>query len=110
MEFTVYQSRMFGRICYGFERNKNGIVSINEAKSQVVKNIFDLYLNGYSIEKIQAKLFEQSVLSPSGKNQWTRDVIHKVLNNAKYIRGIIKPEDFIEVQYMLDSNCRNIKM
>ncbi len=49
-----------------------------------MKSIFNLYKNGYSLEKIQTYLFNHNTPSPSGNKQWSRDVLNKLLNNSNY--------------------------
>ena len=97
-KLDLIQSRFFGRICYGFERDKKGIVYINEEQAEIVKMIFQSAKNGNSLEKIQNILFDKGIDSPSGNEKWSRAAIDKLLNNEKYLERIIPFEDFIAVQ------------
>ena len=97
MKLSLVESRLFGRICYGYRRDKQGIVEIVPEEAEVVRTVFGLYRAGNSLEAIQCYLFNQEIPSPSGKTQWSRDVLNKLLNNGKYTKGII---DFKEY-------CRN---
>ena len=63
MMLDLVESRLFGRVCYGYIREKNGLVSVNEEEEKVVKMIFELSLNGNSLEKIQSILLEKQILS-----------------------------------------------
>lgn len=107
MELNKIESRLFGRICYGFTRRQDGMVVINEKKSEVVRFIFRMYREGNSLENIQKKLYDKGVLSPSGKSKWTRDVIGKVLSNDKYLYWIVSNEDFFDVQLKKEKACRH---
>ncbi len=107
MKLSLIESRFFGRICYGFKRDKKGIVEIVPEEAEVVKAIFDLYKSGYSLEKIQTYLFNHNTPSPSGNKQWSRDVLNKLLNNSNYTLGIINSEDFRDVCFQKTENCRN---
>ena len=69
--------------------------------------IFSLYLKGNSLEDIQQYLFETQILSPSGKEKWSRDVLNKLLNNYKYTFGVVSHEIFEAVESLKESNCRN---
>lgn len=107
MKLSYIESKIFGKVCYGFRRNNNGIVETIPDKAKVVEMIFLLYLNGNSLEDIQQYLFETQIPSPSGKEKWSRDVLNKLLNNYKYTFGIVSPEMFEAVESLKEINCRN---
>lgn len=107
MKLSYLESKIFGKVCYGFKRNKNGIVEIVPDKAEIVQQIFSLYLAGNSLESIQGYLSENDIPSPSGKQKWSRDVLNKLLNNFKYTFGIIDYDTFIAVEELKESNCRN---
>ena len=81
IKLDLIQSRRFGRICYGFGRDENGLVYVKEEESNTVKMIFAMAINGHSLQDIQSELFNKGIKSPSGKDKWTRDVIDKTINN-----------------------------
>ena len=66
---SLVESRLFGRICYGYRRDKQGLVEIVTEEAEVVKTVFGLYRAGNSLEAIQSYLFSQGIPSPSGKAQ-----------------------------------------
>lgn len=107
MKLSLAESRLFGRICYGYRRDKQGIVEVVPEQAEVVRNIFLLYRAGNSLEAIQGYLFSHGIPSPSGKAQWSRDVLNKLLNNGKYTKGIIKFEEYCDVYFLKGENCRN---
>lgn len=99
MKLSLIESRLFGRICYGFKRDKYGFVEIVPKQAEVVKTIFRIYREENSLEDIQKYLLSRSISSPSGKVKWSRDVLNKLLNNGKYTRGIIDFEEYCEVYF-----------
>ena len=107
MKLSYIESKIFGKVCYGFRRNKDGIVETIPDKAAVVARIFAFYLNGNSLEDIQQYLFETQIPSPSGKEKWSRDVLNKLLNNYKYTFGIVSHKMFEAVENLKESNCRN---
>jgi len=107
MKLSLVESRLFGRICYGYRRDKRGLVEIVPEEAEVVRTIFRLYGAGNSLDAIQGYLFTQGIPSPSGKVQWSRDVLNKLLNNGKYTKGIIDFEDYCTVYFLKGENCRN---
>ena len=108
MKLSYIESKIFGKVCYGFRRNNDGIVETIPDKAKVVERIFSLYLDGNSLEDIQHYLFETKIPSPSGKEKWSRDVLNKLLNNYKYTFGIVRHEMFESVDSLKESNCRNL--
>lgn len=107
MRLSYIESKIFGKVCYGFRRNNDGIVETIPDRATVVKMIFSLYLKGNSLEDIQQYLFEIQIPSPSGEEKWSRDVLNKLLNNYKYTFGIVSHEMFEAVESLKESNCRN---
>lgn len=107
MKLSLVESRLFGRICYGYRRDKQGLVEIVPEEAEVVRTFFGLYRAGNSLKAIQNYLFGIGIPSPSGKEQWSRDVLNKLLNNGKYTKGIIDFEDYCTVYFLKGENCRN---
>ena len=52
MKLSYIESKSFGKVCYGFRRNNDGIVETILDKAEVVERIFSLYLDGNSLENI----------------------------------------------------------
>lgn len=57
IKLDLIQSRRFGRICYGFGRDENGLVYVKEDEAEVVKTMFSMSINGHSLQDIQSELF-----------------------------------------------------
>ena len=55
----------------------------------MVQTIFEKYLNGYSIVALQKLLKEMSIPSPSGKENWNKRSIERILENEKYTGDVI---------------------
>ena len=107
MMLDLVESRLFGRVCYGYTREKNGLVSVNEEEAKIIKMIFELSINGNSLEKIQRILFEKQIPSPSGNQKWSRAGIDKILTNEKYLlHGMVDIEKFIATQDDKAERCR----
>ena len=109
LKLDLYTSKFFGRICYGFGRDENGFVYIKDDEADIVRMIYDMAINGNSLQKIQAELFNRGIKSPSGKDKWTRDVIDKTINNEKYLTYIISLENFVDASIEKESRCRYVR-
>lgn len=105
----LYESRMFGRICYGFGRDEDGYVYVKEEEANVVRKIFEMAINGNSLHAIQVELFNRGIKSPSGKDEWTRDVIDKTINNKKYVPHIIEFDNYFIARGEKELRCRYIR-
>jgi len=86
------------KIPYGYLKTSDGQVVVNKLESNVVKLIFQRYLNGDSLSKIAELLSEKKVLSPTGKEVWARSSIDKLLSKSKYAPCIISFEQYCAVQ------------
>ncbi|WP_288970538.1 recombinase family protein [uncultured Ruminococcus sp.] len=75
----------YRRKCYGYDKDENGNLIINKEQVEVVKLIFDLYLGGKSILGIVEELKDRNIKSPTGKDDWPKRSVEKVLSNEKYI-------------------------
>jgi DNA invertase Pin-like site-specific DNA recombinase len=53
-------------------------------KAEVVKLIFTLYDQGWTLFAIAEELYRRGVPSPRGKKRWNRPVIRRVLTNRRY--------------------------
>lgn len=72
----------YRRKCYGYDKDENGDLVINKEQAEVVKLIFDLYLGGLGIVK---ELKDRNIKSPTGKDNWPKRSVEKMLSNEKYI-------------------------
>ena len=82
-------SELYRRPCYGYKKTKDGILVIDQLKAKVVKEIFNLYLSGESINGIKRNLEQRHIPSPSGKETWPVRTIDMMLSNEKYIGDIV---------------------
>ena len=82
-------SSIYSRPCYGYEKNRQGELVINEKQAKTVELIYSLYLSGYSVIGIIKELQERSILSPTGKASWCKRSIDSMLNNEKYCGDVL---------------------
>lgn len=58
---------------------------IYEPEAQIVKQIFDLYLNGWSTHEIAREFNARSIPTKMGTGKWTSHRIAYILSNEKYV-------------------------
>lgn len=89
---------MGGIVPYGYNVNKDGFLEINEAEAEVVRKIYDLYVNeGLSSIKIAIYLNNLGIPTSCGSgkgkrskgitNKWRAGSIQRILNSTTY-KGI----------------------
>ena len=93
--FASGTSKMANRVCYGYRNDEAGNLVIDSETAKNVKLIFDLYLQGYSLNKIAKELKNRDILSPTGKEEWTSTAIDKLLTNEKYIGNVMLQKTYI---------------
>jgi len=77
-------SGLYKRKLYGYVKNKDGELVIDDEKAKVVRDIFRWYLDGASVLGIIKKLSDAGIPSPAGKEQWNKRAIETMLENEKY--------------------------
>ena len=87
------------KIPYGYLLDETQKILISQKQAEVVKQIYDLYLQGKSLGGIAQSLESQHIPSPSGNETWSRAAIDKILSNKKYIGTIIPFGKYVEVQF-----------
>ena len=88
--------------CYGYIKTKGDYfnLQINESEAEVVREIFDLYVNkGYGTHKISKVLNDRGLTSLRGV-AWSTTAVSRLLKNKIYagyvINGRTEVKDFIE--------------
>ena len=69
---------------YGFRREKDGPVLIDEEKAAVIRQIAQWFLDGDSLHTIADKLAQRHIPSPKGKETWSTATLRSLLTNEKY--------------------------
>lgn len=82
-----------GRI-YGYNIEKGGKFMLDPSKVAIINSIYQWYLNGNSLCEIKAKLENQGIPSPNGKQKWYTTTIKSILTNEKYRGDLILQKTF----------------
>lgn len=84
MRETAYQCKHTGgQPPLGYDVDKEKKYIINEAEAEIVKKVFDMYVNGYSYAQIIDYLNERGCKTKMG-NTFGKNSIYTILNNEKY--------------------------
>ena len=83
-------------VCFGYKRDDNGKLEIDEPTAKIVRMIFQLRANGKSLGAISNWLYESKIKSPTGKERWSRETISKLLKNEKYVGDVMLQKTFVK--------------
>ena len=63
-------------------------------EAAIVRKVFDMFLEGYTTTQIKSYLESNSILTRQGKAEWSREVIHSMLKNEKYVGDVVYQKTF----------------
>lgn len=88
------QGVVFGRNMLGYDV-KDGRMYINAAGAEVVRRIFDKFVNeGKSTYKIARELGAEGYKTVTGNGVWSNTVVLKILRNEKYCGDLVQKKTF----------------
>lgn len=73
----------------GFERSKHGYIKIVEEEAEIIRYIYNEFLDGASPEDIANALTESKISSPMGKPYWRKETVKSILSNEKYCGEVL---------------------
>lgn len=97
--YTKYKNFM-GYTCI------DGEIVIVPEQAEVVRKIFELYLQGQTLQQIKAILEAQGIKTVTGKEIWDTKTIHRMLANEKYKGDTMLQKTFTE-DFMTGKKRRN---
>jgi len=68
----------------GYEKGPEGTPSIVESEAKIVREIYRLFLEGWSCNSIAKHLTGQGLKTPGGKDIWRSTTVKSILINEKY--------------------------
>ena len=96
---AIGTSGLYTRRLYGYCKDSDGSLKIDEEQAKVVRDIFRWYLDGASVLGIIKNLFDAGIPSPTGKEKWSKHGIEKMLANGKYT-GTVTLLDSVTQDYV----------
>lgn len=101
---------------YGYKLvKKDGISTfkIKKRESLIVKEIYKMYIDGYSYVQIAEELNKRKVRYGYGKNQWNRHNISSIIKNEAYVGKLVQQKKYVtmingERKYRLNKGERNL--
>lgn len=78
----------------GYTKGPDGVLQIVPEEAEVVRKIFDLYIQGNGVRKIKRYLEEQGIKTVTGKAEWSTSTIDRMLSNEKYVGEVRMQKTF----------------
>ena len=73
----------------GYKKGKDGKPEIIPKEADIIKRIFNMYLDGMSLVDIAKRLETDNVPTKFGKTNWNRASILSILKNEKYVGDVL---------------------
>ena len=85
----------YGRII-GYRKGADGKPEIIPEQAEIIRLIFNSYLQGDSLQSIKAKLETAGALTARGNTAWSAQSIQRILQNEKYCGDVLLQKTFTE--------------
>ena len=78
----------------GYTKDADGNLVIVPEEAEVVRKIFELYLQGCGCRKIRRWLEEHGIKTVTGKSEWSTSTIDRMLSSEKYVGDVLMQKTF----------------
>ncbi|WP_337565305.1 recombinase family protein [Gemmiger formicilis] len=80
----------------GYRKGLDGKPEVIPEEAEVIRMIFNSYLQGASLLTIKKKLEAGGVLTARGNKKWSSESVQRILQNEKYCGDVLLQKTFIE--------------
>lgn len=91
----------------GYTKGPDGILQIVPAEAEIVRKIFDLYVQGNGVRKIKRYLEEHGIKTVTGKAEWSTSTIDRMLSNEKYV-GEVRMQKTFTADFLTGRREKNV--
>lgn len=78
----------------GYTKGPDGVLQIAPEEAEIVRKIFDLYVQGNGVRKIKKYPESHGIQTVTGKAEWITSIIDRMLSNEKYIGQVPMQKSF----------------
>ena len=89
----------------GYEKGPDGLPKIVEEEAKIVREIYQLFLDGFSLNAVAERMMEEGHLTPRQKVRWTKDTVRRILTNEKY-----KGDARLQKTYTVDFLTKEVRV
>lgn len=90
---------IIGTPAYGYRKDEDGNLIIEESEAGVIKEIFEAYLNGNGTYVIARELNCRNIPTIRGSEKWQDGVIKEILKNPVYEGNRLQQRTYTESQF-----------
>lgn len=80
----------------GYHKGADGRPEIIPEEAEIIRMIFNSYLQGDSLKQISQKLEAAKILTSRGNSKWSSQTILRILQNEKYCGDVLLQKTFTE--------------
>lgn len=78
----------------GCTKGPDGVLQIVLEEAEIVRLIFNLYVQGNGVRKIKRYLEEHGIKTVTGKSEWSTSTIDRMLSNEKYVGQVLMQKTY----------------
>ena len=78
----------------GYTKGPDGMLQIVPEEAEIVRMIFDLYVQGNGVRKIRKHLESHGIKTVTGKSEWSPSTIDRMLSNEKYAGQVLMQKTY----------------
>ncbi|MGG4502537.1 recombinase family protein [Paenibacillus polymyxa] len=90
----------------GYDKDEQGELVINEKEAEIVRRIYEEYLDGKSYQAIARGLMRDHIKTAAGGSRWWDSSIILILTNEKYY-GALLQQKTVTVDFLTHKRIRN---
>ena len=79
----------------GYTKGTDGVLRIVPEEAEIVRTIFDLYVQGNGVRKIKKYLESHGIKTVTGKSEWSTSTIDRMLSNEKYVGQVLMQKSYV---------------
>ena len=87
---TILNHRQF----LGYTKGPDGVLQIVPEEAEIVRKIFELYIQGNGVRKIKKYLESHGIKTVTGKTEWSTSTIDRMLSNEKYVGQVLMQKTY----------------
>ena len=80
----------------GYKKGANGEPEIVEKEAEIIRKIYQMYLDGKSVDQIKEYLESNHYSTTRGKEIWSKSVILRILTNERYCGEMLLQKTYTE--------------
>ncbi len=88
----------------GYKKGEDGEPEIVEEEAKHIREIYRMFLDGFSIDQIKEYLDKSSVKTISGNDVWSKNAIRNILTNERYTGDML-----LQKTYTLDCISKKVE-